>query len=251
MVRREHTRRDHPGVQRPRHGVQPRTDPDVRRRHRRTLRRGRRGMGPAPRAQRRWSCRTGLAHRALGDPTGLRPDDRQPHGRRPRTHRAVVADVRPARSVALPRRSHRRQRRALPGAVGSAVPRPRPGDPQGGGVVRRRSERADLGHRWDEPSTAGPPRRAHQQGVRQRISRRSDREARPTFFEAARRLHPRSRVRGHRTRDVADRPGCDVRRGVGRWTAADRAAPLLSRPCEQHRGGPPDPGGRDEPGETR
>ena len=39
------------------------------------------------------------------------------------------------------------------------------GDPQGGGVVRRRSQRAHLGNRRDEPPAARSARRPDQQGV--------------------------------------------------------------------------------------
>ena len=37
-------------------------------------------------------------------------------------------------------------------------------------IVRRGSQRADLGHRRHEPPAAGPARRPDQQGVRQRAS---------------------------------------------------------------------------------
>ena len=240
VVQRPHARRDHPRVQRPRHHVQPRHHPDVRHRDGGGLRRRRRRVGATPGARRGRSPRAGVAHRPLGHPTGLRPHDRQPAGGRSRADRPVVADVRSAVGMAVPGDPVPRQRRPLPDPVGPAVPRSRPGDPARRRVVRRRSRRADLGHRWNEPPAARSARRPHQPRVRPGVPRRADRRTDRTRQEAAHRLHPRGRFRGHRTGDVVDRPRRDVR--PGRWIAAHASPPLLPRAGEQHRRRQPDPG---------
>jgi gallate dioxygenase len=97
----QHARRHLPGLQRPRHGLQPGDDPDLRHRHAPS-------SSPPTRAGARARCRwsgppgAGRAHRAVGDPGRLRPDHREPDGRGPRPDRAAVADVRPARAWPCP-----------------------------------------------------------------------------------------------------------------------------------------------------
>jgi gallate dioxygenase len=58
------------------------------------------GLGTAAGAEGHRPSGARLAHRAVGDPGRLRPDDRQQDGCRSRTHRSAVAAVRPARRVA-------------------------------------------------------------------------------------------------------------------------------------------------------
>ena len=99
---RAHARRRLPRLQRSRHRVQSRDDPDVRDRHRGVVRRRRRRLGAAPGARRRRSPGPRCAHRPVGHPAGLRPHARQQDGRRPRAHGAALAHVRPARRVAVP-----------------------------------------------------------------------------------------------------------------------------------------------------
>jgi protocatechuate 4,5-dioxygenase beta chain len=65
-------------------------------------------------------------------------------------------------ALALPGDPLRRQRGAVPGALGPALLQPGPRDPQGGRELRRAAERAHLGHRRHEPPAAGPARRADQ-----------------------------------------------------------------------------------------
>ena len=62
----------------------------------------------------------------------------------------------PAAGMALPGDPVRRQRGAVPGALGPALLPARPGDPPRGGELRRAAEGADLGHRRHEPPAAGP-----------------------------------------------------------------------------------------------
>ncbi|MEN9482330.1 MAG: hypothetical protein RJB37_210 [Pseudomonadota bacterium] len=177
--------RDLPGLQRPRDRLQPGPDPDLRDRHRRRVQSGRRGLGPAPGAQGRRPPRAGLAHRAVGDPGRLRPDHRQPDGRRPRPDRAAEPDVRPARRLALPGDPLRGQRGAVPGAVGSALLQPGPRDPQGRRELRPGPERADLGHRRHEPPAAGRARRPDQPRVGQRSRAARWRMCRPSAHRKA------------------------------------------------------------------
>ena len=120
-----------PGLQRSRHRLQPRHDSDLRDRHRRRIRAGRRGLGPAPGAEGDRPSEARRAHRAVGDPGRLRPHHRQQDGRRPRPHGAAQPDVRPARGLAVPGDPVRGQRRAVSGAVGPALLHARQGDPQG------------------------------------------------------------------------------------------------------------------------
>ena len=63
--------------------------------------------------------------------------------------------------------------------------------------LRRAAQRADLGHRRHEPPVAGAARRADQQGVRYGFPRSPDRRSRRTVEDAAYRLRPRGRQRGH------------------------------------------------------
>ena len=110
------------------------------------------------------------------DPAGLRPHHRQQDGRGPRPDRAAVADVRPAAKAwpcpVIPFAVNVVQ---YPVPSGPALLQARQGHPQGGGELRRRPQRADLGHRRHEPPAAGPARRPDQQGIRQRLPRPADR----------------------------------------------------------------------------
>ena len=223
----QQARRDLPGLQRPRHRVQPGHDPDLRHRHGRRVQAGRRRLGPAAGAQGDRPSGAGRAHRAVGDPAGLRPDHRQQDGRGPRPDRAAVADVRPAAGLALPGDPVRGERGAVPGAVGPALLEPGQGHPQGGRELRRGPQGADLGHRRHEPPVAGPARRPDQPRVRQRVPRPADRRPGRPGGGAAHRLRARGRQRRHRAGDVADRPRRHGRRG--RRRAAQGRAPLL--PC--------------------
>ena len=227
--------------QRPRDRLQPRHHPDVRDRHRRRVQTGRRRLGAAARADGGRPSRARRAHRAQRDPGRLRSDDRQQDGGRPRPHRAAQPAVRPARRLALPRHPVPGQRAAVPGPVGPALLPARPRDPQGHRELRRAAQRAGLGHRRHEPPAPGPARRPHQQGLGQPIPRSPDRRARGAGAGAARRVRARGRQRRHRAGDVADRARRDGRR-VGR-REAERRAPLLSRPREQHGRGPSRSGG--------
>ncbi len=66
----------------------------------------------------------------------------------------------------------RGQRRAVPAADGPSLLQARQGDPQGGRVVRRGSERGDLGHGRHVAPAPGSARRPHQPGVRHALPRR-------------------------------------------------------------------------------
>ena len=170
----EHPRRRLPRLQRPCHSLQPGDDPDLRHRHRGAVPAGRRRLGPAAGAEGDRSSRPRLAHRAERDPGRLRPDHREQDGRRPRPDRAAVADVRPDAALALQGDSLRRERGAVPGAVGPALLPARPGDPACGGKLRRAAQGADLGHRGHEPPAAGRARRAHQPALGHRLRRTHD-----------------------------------------------------------------------------
>ena len=64
-MQEQHARRRLPRLQRPRHGVQPRDDPDVRDRLRGRVQAGRRRLGPAPGARGDRPSGARLAHRAV------------------------------------------------------------------------------------------------------------------------------------------------------------------------------------------
>ena len=195
------------------------------------------GWGPRPVPKVIGHPKLAAPHRAVGDPGRFRPDHRQQDGRRPRPHRAAVADVRPAAGVAVPGDPVRRQRRAVPGALGPALL-------QLGKAIGKAIES------YDEPLNVqiwGTGGMSHQlQGPRaglinkefdNRLPRSADRRSRGAVEDAAYRLRPRSRLRGHRAGDVADRARrherCDRRRQT-----AHRAASLLPCARHQHRGGP-------------
>ena len=115
----------------------------------------------------------------------------------------------------------RRQRGAVPGAVGAALLHARPGHPPRDRELRRAAEGADLGHRRHESPAAGAARRADQRRVGQPLPRPADHRPRRAVEGAAHRLRARGRQRGHRAGDVADRPRRDGRRRR-RAQAADR-----------------------------
>ena len=210
---RPQARRDLPGLQRPRHVVQPGDDPDLRDRHRGRVPDRRRRLGPAAGAQGVRPCRAGRAHRAERDPGRLRPHAGQQDGRRPRPDGAAVAVVRSGECVAVPGDPVRGQRGAVPHPVGPALLHAGPGDPQGDRVVRRAAQRAGLGHRRHEPPAAGSARGADQQGVGQPLPRPPDRRSGGPGAGAAHRIRARGRQRRHRAGDVADRARRDGRLG--------------------------------------
>ncbi len=129
--------------------------------------------------------------------------------------------------LALPGDPLRRQRGAVPGAVGPALLHARPGDPPRDRVLRRAAQGADLGHRRHEPPVAGAARRADQRRVGQPLPRPPDRRPGRAVAGAAHRVRARGRQRRHRAGDVADRARRDGRRR--RRQAAGGQAPLLPR----------------------
>ena len=146
--------------------------------------------------------------------------------------------------LAVPGDPVRRQRRAVPAAVGAALLHARPGDPPRRRVLRRAPERADLGHRRHEPPAAGAARRAHQpefdnafldrliadpEGLSKMPHIEYVREAGSEGIELVMWLIARGAM-------------SDVIRRRGGRREAHRAAPLLPRAGVEHRGGPPDPG---------
>ena len=197
----QQARRHLPRLQRPRHRLQPGDDSHLRHRHGGRVRAGRRRLGAASGAQGDRSPRPGLAHRAVGHPAGLRPHDRQQDGRGPWPDGATVADVWRAGSeegrLALSGDPVRGQCGAVPGALGEALLHARPGHPQGGRELRRRFERAHLGHRRHEPPAAGRTRRPDQPRVGQRLARPDDQRPGGLRQHAAHRLCARGRQRGH------------------------------------------------------
>ena len=145
------------------------------------------------------------AHRAVGDPGRFRPDHRQQDGRRPRPHRAAVADVRPAAGVAVPGDPVRGQRRAVPAAVGPALLQARQGDPQGDRVLRRALNvqiwgTGGMSHQLQGPR-AGLINKEFDNAFLDRLI--ADPEG--LSQDAAHRIRARGRQRGHRAGDVADR----------------------------------------------
>ena len=107
---RDQARCRDPRLQRPRLGVLARDHPDLRARLRRGIPAGRRGLGAAAGAGGEGPSRSRLAHRAIGHPRRVRHHHRQQDGGRSRPDRAAVADVRPARGMAVPGHSALRQR---------------------------------------------------------------------------------------------------------------------------------------------
>ena len=98
-----------------------RAHPDVRAGLRGRVPAGRRGLGPAPGADRAGPSGAGLASRPVADPRRVRHDHRQRDGGRPRADRAAVADVRRADRVAGQGHSAGRQRRPVPAAHGQPL----------------------------------------------------------------------------------------------------------------------------------
>ena len=103
--RRAQARRLHRRLQRPHVGVLARDRADLRPRLRGRIPDRRRGLGPAQGAAGQRPSRARLAHRPVAHPRRIRHHHRQQDGGRSRPHRAALADVRPARRMAVPGRS--------------------------------------------------------------------------------------------------------------------------------------------------
>ena len=222
----EHAGRRVPGLQRSRDGVQPRHHSDVRDRLR-----GASSRRPT-KAGARGRCRSCKGHPELAwhiAQSVIQSDfDLTIVNRMDVDHGLTVPlSLMFGQPQAWPckRDPVRGQRRAVPAAVGQSLLPARQGDPPRGRVVRRRPQRADLGHRRHEPPAAGAARRAHQQGVRHALPRPLVERSGSARAYPARRLHPRGRLRRHRAGDVADHA-----RRAGRAGAARCIASITCRP---------------------